>query len=328
MSRITTQPGGGCHVETRKIGSLDVSIVGLGCNNFGMRIDQDATTKVVDAAIDAGINFFDTADVYGGRGKSEEMLGVALGKRRDDVLIATKFGSPMSDDGQSQGGSARWIKQAVENSLKRLGTDRIDLYQQHVPDRDTPFDETLGALTDLVREGKVREIGCSNYAGKHIAKCNGISEDNGFAKWASAQNNYSLLERSIEPDVTDACSTYGLGILPYFPLASGLLTGKYRTKDDRPEGTRITLMAQAMPERAEATLSDENFAIIDKLRAFAEERGHSLLELAMSWLATKPVIASVIAGATKPEQAKANAEAASWRLTDDEMKSVDEISAK
>ena len=226
----------------------------------------------------------------------------------------------MSDDGQSQGGSARWIKQAVENSLKRLGTDRIDLYQQHVPDRDTPFDETLGALTELVNEGKVREIGCSNYAGKHIAKCNGISEDNGFAKWASAQNNYSLLERSIEPDVTDACATYGLGILPYFPLASGLLTGKYRTKDDRPEGTRITLMAQAMPERAEATLTDENFAIIDKLRAFAEERGHTLLDLAMSWLATKPVIASVIAGATKPEQVKANAEAASWRLTDDEMK--------
>jgi aryl-alcohol dehydrogenase-like predicted oxidoreductase len=315
-------------VETRKIGSLDVSIVGVGCNNFGMRIDQDATTKVVDAAIDAGINFFDTADVYGGRGQSEVMLGKALGSRRDDVLVATKFGSPMSDDGQSQGGSPRWIKQAVTDSLKRLGTDRIDLYQHHVPDREAPFDETLGALNDLVKEGKVREIGCSNYAGKHIAKCNGISEDNGFAKWASAQNNYSLLERSIEPDVTDACATYGLGLLPYFPLASGLLTGKYRTKDDRPEGTRITLMAQAMPERAEATLTDENFAIIDKLRAFAEERGHTLLDLAMSWLATKPVISSVIAGATKPEQVKANVDAASWRLTDDEMKAVDEISAR
>jgi aryl-alcohol dehydrogenase-like predicted oxidoreductase len=315
-------------VETRKLGGLDVSIVGIGCNNFGMRIDQDATTKVVDAAIDAGINFFDTADVYGGRGKSEEFLGTALGSRRDDVLVATKFGSPMSDDGQSQGGSARWIKQAVEDSLRRLGTDRIDLYQHHFPDRDTPFDETLGALNDLVQEGKVREIGCSNYAGKHIAKCNGIVEDKGHARFVSAQNNYSLLERSPEPDVVDACTTYGLGILPYFPLASGLLSGKYRTKEDRPEGTRITLMAQAMPDRADQVLTDENFAIIDKLRAFAEERGHTLLELAMSWLASKPVIASVIAGATKPEQVKANAEAATWRLSDEEMSSVNEISAR
>jgi aryl-alcohol dehydrogenase-like predicted oxidoreductase len=315
-------------VETRKIGSLDVSIVGVGCNNFGMRIDEAGTKAVVDAAIDAGINFFDTADVYGGRGQSEVFLGKALARRRDDVLVATKFGSPMSDDGQSQGGSPRWIKQAVEGSLKRLGTDRIDLYQHHFPDRDSPFDETLGALNDLVKEGKVREIGCSNYAGKHIAKCNGISEDNSFAKFVSAQNNYSLLERSPEPDVTDACAAYGLGFLPYFPLASGLLTGKYKTKDDRPEGTRITLMAQAMPERAEGVLTDENFAIIDKLRAFASERGHGLLDLAMSWLASKPLIASVIAGATKPEQVKANVDAASWRLTDEEMSAVDEISKR
>ncbi len=315
-------------METRKIGSLDVSIVGVGCNNFGMRIDQDRATEVVDAAIDAGINFFDTADVYGGRGQSEVMLGKALARRRDDVLIATKFGSPMSDNGQSQGASPRWIKQAVEDSLKRLGTDRIDLYQQHVPDRDTPFDETLGALNDLVTAGKVREIGCSNYIGKNIGKCVRISDENGWARFVSAQNNYSLLERSQEPDLIPACEEHGLGLLPYFPLASGLLTGKYRTKDDRPEGTRITLMAQAMPERAEATLTDENFAIIDKLRAFAEERGHTLLDLAMSWLASKPVIASVIAGATKPEQVKANVDAASWRLSDDEMRSVDEISAR
>jgi aryl-alcohol dehydrogenase-like predicted oxidoreductase len=315
-------------VETRKIGSLDVSIVGVGCNNFGMRIDQDATTAVVDAAIDAGINFFDTADVYGGRGRSEEMLGKALGSRRDDVLIATKFGSPMSDDGTKQGASARWIKEAVTDSLRRLGTDRIDLYQQHVPDRDAPFEETLGALNDLVTEGKVRAIGCSNYSGKNIAKCARISDENGWARFASAQNNYSLLERSQEPDLVPACEEHGLGILPYFPLASGLLTGKYRTKDDRPEGTRITLMAQAQPERAEATLTDETFAIIDKLRAFAEERGHTLLDLAMSWLATKRVIASVIAGATKPEQVRANADAAMWRLSDDEMRSVDEISAR
>jgi aryl-alcohol dehydrogenase-like predicted oxidoreductase len=315
-------------VELRKLGSLDVSVVGLGCNNFGMRIDQAGTQAVVDAALDAGINFFDTADVYGGRGKSEEFLGKALGARRDDVVIGTKFGSPMADDDQSQGGSPRWIKQAVDDSLRRLGTDRIDLYQHHFPDRDAPFDETLGALDDLVKEGKVREIGCSNYAGKHIDKCIGISEDKGLARWVSAQNNYSLLERSPETDVVDACERHGLGILPYFPLASGLLTGKYASKDDRPEGTRITLMAQAMPERAEGVLTDENFEIIGKLRAFAEEHGHTLLELAMSWLASKRVIASVIAGATKPEQVRANVDAATWRLSDDEMAAVDEISKR
>ncbi len=315
-------------MEMRKIGGLDVSVVGVGCNNFGMRIDEAQTKAVVDAAIDAGINFFDSADAYGGRGKSEELLGKALGSRRDDVLIATKFGSPMSDDGESQGGSPRWIKQAVEGSLKRLGTDRIDLYQHHFPDRDTPFDESLSALDDLVREGKVREIGCSNYAGKHIDKCIGISQDKGIARWVSAQNNYSLLERSAENDVLPACERHRLGFLPYFPLASGLLTGKYASKDDRPEGTRITLMAQAMPERAEQTLTDENFAIIGKLRAFAEEHGHTLLDLAIGWLASKPVISSVIAGATKPEQVRANVEGAAWRLADEEMRTVDELSSR
>ena len=314
-------------MEKRKLGSLEVSVVGLGCNNFGMRIDADATKAVVDACLDEGITFFDTADVYGGRGKSEEFLGKALGTRRDEVVIGTKFGSPMSDDGQSQGGSPRWVKQAVEDSLRRLGTDRIDLYQHHFPDRETPFDETLAALDNLVKEGKVREIGCSNYAGKHIAKCEGISADNGYAHFVSAQNNYSLLERSPEPDVVDACVHNGLGLLPYFPLASGLLTGKYRSKDDRPEGTRITMMAQAMPERADQVLTDEAFEKIGKLSAFAEEHGHTLLDLAMSWLASKPVIASVIAGATKPEQVKANVQAATWRLSDDEMAQVDAITA-
>jgi aryl-alcohol dehydrogenase-like predicted oxidoreductase len=315
-------------METRKLGGLDVSVVGLGCNNFGMRIDEAGTKRVVDAAIDEGINFFDTADVYGGRGNSEVFLGTALGSRRDEVLIGTKFGSPMADDGQSQGGSPRWIAQAVDDSLRRLATDRIDLYQHHFPDRDTPFDETLGALDELVRQGKVREIGCSNYAGKHIDRCIHISQDKAIARWVSAQNNYSLLERSPEPDVTDACQRHGLGLLPYFPLASGLLTGKYASKDDRPEGTRITLMAQAMPDRAEQVLTDENFAIIGKLRAFAEERGHTLLDLAMSWLASKPVISSVIAGATKPEQVRSNVRAASWRLSEDEMAQVDELSRR
>jgi aryl-alcohol dehydrogenase-like predicted oxidoreductase len=315
-------------VETKALGSLEISIVGLGCNNFGMRIDEAQTKAVVDACFDNGINFFDTADVYGGRGRSEEFLGKALGSRRDEAVIATKFGSPMSDDGTKQGGSPRWIREAVEDSLRRLGTDRIDLYQQHVPDRDTPFEETLGALNDLVAEGKVREVGCSNYSGKNLTKCVNLSRENEWASFVSAQNNYSLLERSPEPELTDACEALGVGILPYFPLASGLLTGKYTSKENLPEGARITMMAQAMPERAEAALSDENFEKIGKLRAFAEERGHTLLELAMSWLASKPVIASVIAGATKPEQVKSNAESAAWRLTPDEMDAVDEITKR
>lgn len=315
-------------METRKIGQLDVSIVGLGCNNFGMRIDEQKTKEVVDAAIEAGINFFDTADVYGGRGKSEEFLGKALGSRRDDVIIATKFGAPMSDDGKLGGGSSDYMRSAVEASLRRLGTDRIDLYQHHVPDRDTPFDQTLEALDALVSEGKVREIGCSNYSGKYIDKCIGISKNKGLARFVSAQNNYSLLERSIEPDVIDACERNGLGILPYFPLASGLLTGKYASKDDRPEGTRITMMAQAMPDRAEQVLTDENFEIIGKLKAFAEERGHTLLDLAISWLASRPVISSVIAGATKPEQVQANVEAAGWTMTEEELKQAGAIATR
>jgi aryl-alcohol dehydrogenase-like predicted oxidoreductase len=315
-------------METRKIGSLDVSLVGLGCNNFGMRIDEAATKAVVDACLDEGINFFDTADVYGGRGKSEEFLGKALGSRREEVLIATKFGSPMSDDGQSQGGSNRWITQAVEDSLRRLGTDRIDLYQLHAPDANTPQDETLSALDELVKAGKVREIGCSNFGSTLIDEAESISKDKGIARYVSVQNNYSLLERGVEKKVLPACERYGTGFLPYFPLASGLLTGKYQSKDDRPEGTRITLMAQAMPERAEQTLTDENFAIIGKLRAFAEEHGHTLLELAMSWLASRPVISSVIAGATKPEQVKANAASVNWKMTDDEMAQIGELAKR
>jgi aryl-alcohol dehydrogenase-like predicted oxidoreductase len=315
-------------METRRIGSLDVSVVGLGCNNFGMRIDEAQTEAVVDACLEAGINLFDTADVYGGRGKSEEFLGKALGSRRDEVVVATKFGAAMSDDGTMGGGSPGYIRKAVEASLERLGTDRIDLYQHHVPDRDTPFDETLGALNELVKEGKVREIGCSNYAGKHIDKCTGIARDAGQAQFVTAQNNYSLLERSLEGDVDAACERNGMSILPYFPLASGLLTGKYASKDDRPEGTRITMMAQAMPERAEGVLTDENFRIIDSLREFAAERGHTLLELAMSWLASKPVIASVIAGATSPEQVRSNVDSVSWKLSDQEMAEVNRLSAR
>jgi aryl-alcohol dehydrogenase-like predicted oxidoreductase len=312
-------------VETRKIGSLDVSIVGLGCNNFGMRIDEAQTKVVVDAALDEGINFFDTADVYGGRGRSEEFLGKALGPRRDEVLIATKFGSPMSDDGQSQGASGRWITQAVEDSLRRLGTDRIDLYQLHAPDADTPQEETLEALDGLVRAGKVREIGCSNFGSTLIDEAQSISSDKNIARYASVQNNYSLLARGVEKKVLPACERHGMGFLPYFPLVSGLLTGKYSSPDDLPEGTRIAMMAEAAPDRAKQLLTDENFAVIGKLRAYAEEHGRTLLKLAMSWLASQPVISSVIAGATKPEQVKANVDAADWRLNADELAQVGEL---
>lgn len=315
-------------METRKIGSLDVSIVGLGCNNFGMRIDEDRTKVVVDAAIEAGINFFDTADVYGMRGRSEEFLGKALGSRRDEVLIATKFGSPMADDGQSQGGSGRWIRQAVEDSLRRLGTDRIDLYQLHSPDANTPQEETLAALDELVRAGKLREIGCSNFGSTLIDEAQSVSKDKELARYASVQNNYSLLERGVEKKVLPACERHGMGFLPYFPLASGLLTGKYRSPDDLPEGTRLATMAQAIPDRAKQVLSDENFAIVGKLRAFAEEKGHTLLELAMSWLASRPVIASVIAGATNADQVKANVASVGWKMTDEEMDQVGELATR
>lgn len=315
-------------METRKIGSLEVSIVGLGCNNFGMRIDEDRTKVVVDAAIEAGINFFDTADVYGMRGRSEEFLGKALGSRRDEVLIATKFGSPMADDGQSQGGSGRWIRQAVEDSLRRLGTDRIDLYQLHSPDANTPQEETLAALDELVRAGKLREIGCSNFGSTLIDEAQSVSKDKELARYASVQNNYSLLERGVEKKVLPACERHGMGFLPYFPLASGLLTGKYRSPDDLPEGTRLATMAQAIPDRAKQVLSDENFAIVGKLRAFAEEKGHTLLELAMSWLASRPVIASVIAGATNADQVKANVASVGWKMTDEEMDQVGELATR
>lgn len=315
-------------METRKIGNLDVSIVGLGCNNFGMRIDEDRTKVVVDAAIEAGINFFDTADVYGMRGRSEEFLGKALGSRRDEVLIATKFGSPMADDGQSQGGSGRWIRQAVEDSLRRLGTDRIDLYQLHSPDANTPQEETLAALDELVRAGKLREIGCSNFGSTLIDEAQSVSKDKELARYASVQNNYSLLERGVEKKVLPACERHGMGFLPYFPLASGLLTGKYRSPDDLPEGTRLATMAQAIPDRAKQVLSDENFAIVGKLRAFAEEKGHTLLELAMSWLASRPVIASVIAGATNADQVKANVASVGWKMTNEEMDQVGELATR
>ncbi len=314
-------------MEYRNLGTsgLKVSTVGIGCNNFGMRIDADQTREVVHAAIDHGINLFDSADIYGGRGKSEEYLGQAIrGKDRSQLVIATKFANPMGEGDLMRGASRRYIMQAVEDSLRRLDTDYIDLYQQHVPDMDTPIEETLRALDDLVRQGKVRYIGSSNFAGWQIAEADWTARSEGLNRFVCAQNLYSLMDRRIEREVIPACERFGIGILPFFPLASGLLTGKYRRGEAPPAGTRMA----AWGERAQAALSDQNFEIVDRLTAFAERQGHTILELAMSWLASKPYISSVIAGATSPAQVAANAAAANWRLTEDEMTEVNELSAR
>ena len=310
------------NMRTKMLGSLEVSVVGLGCNNFGGRIDAARTAAVVNAAIDNGITLFDTADVYGGAGKSEELLGAALGQRRDEVFIATKFGMPMGPDGHA-GASRRWITQAVEDSLRRLGTDRIDLYQQHAPDNDTPIEETLGALDDLVKAGKVGEIGNSNFDATQIATADRYSRDRGLARFVSAQNYYNVLNRHVDKDVAPAAAELGLGILPYFPLANGLLTGKYRRGEVPPDGTRLSGLPS---DRAERVLSDKNFDKVEALEKIAADAGHTILELAIAWLATQPHVASVIAGATKPEQVTANAAAGAWILDDATLSAIDAIS--
>jgi aryl-alcohol dehydrogenase-like predicted oxidoreductase len=310
-------------METRKVGSLDVTLVGLGCNNFGMRIDEDQSAAVVHAALDTGINLFDTADVYGGT-RSEQYLGRALGSRRDEAVIATKFVAPIDDDPSHAGAGARWVAEAVEGSLRRLGTDRIDLYQQHGPDPNVPIEETLEALDKLVRAGKVREIGNSNFSGEQIDDAQAVSERSGFARFVSAQNHFNLLHRDPLRDVVPACVRDGLGILPYFPLASGLLTGKYRRGELPPEGTRLSQLPE---DRAARVMSDRNFDEVDRLTAFAAERDHTLLELAFAWLAAQPAVTSVIAGATKPEQVAANVSAVEWKLSDDDLAQLDDLLA-
>ena len=309
-------------MRTKLLGNFEVSVVGLGCNNFGMRCDEAQTAAVVNAALDAGITLFDTADVYGGRGKSEELLGKALSGRRDEVLIATKFGMPMGEDGE-QGASRRWIEQAVEDSLRRLGTDRIDLYQLHAPDQETPIEETLAALDALVKAGKVREIGNSNFDGAQIRAADDASQSGDVARFVSAQNYYNVLNRHVDNDVAPAASERGLGILPYFPLANGLLTGKYHRGEAAPDGTRLA----ALPaDRVDRVLSDKNFDKVEALEKLAADRGHTVLELAIGWLASQPHVASVIAGATKPEQVVANAAAGDWILDADTLAAVDQIS--
>ncbi len=311
-------------MDHRRLGDsgLKVSEIGLGCNNFGMRIDQEATNAVIDAAIEHGVTFFDTADVYGGRGKSEEMMGVALKGKRHQIVLATKFASPMGAP-DKQGGSRRYIMEAVEASLRRLQTDYIDLYQMHRPDPETPIDETLSALDDLVTQGKVRYIGNSNFSGWQIADADWTARDAHSARFVSAQNNYSLLERRVEHEVNPACERFGLGMLPYFPLASGLLTGKYRRGEDAPEGTRLA----AWGARGQQALNDKNFDRLEALSGWAAERGHTLLNLAFAWLLGHPVVSSVIAGATRPEQVAANAATAAWKLTPAEVEEVTKLAA-
>lgn len=313
-------------MEFRNLGDtgLKVSEVGLGCNNFGMRVDASGTAAVVAAALDGGINFFDTADYYG-HSQSEVYLGQALGKRRQEVIIATKFGLPMGDSPLDKGASRRYIMQAVEASLQRLNTDYIDLYQIHFPDPDTPIQETLAALDDLVHQGKVRYLGCSNFSGWQLADADWTAAAFGYAAFVSAQNQYSLLDRRAEKEVIPACEHFGLGLLPYFPLASGLLTGKYRRGQPPPEGTRLSNPSPAVT----TALSDANFDVVEALTRFAEERGHNLLELALCWLLSQPVVSSVIAGATAPEQVTGNISAAlNWRLTEEEMQVVAELSRR
>jgi aryl-alcohol dehydrogenase-like predicted oxidoreductase len=300
-------------METRKIGSLDVSLVGIGCNNFGGRIDEAATKAVVDAAIDAGVTLFDTADVYGGNGASETLLGKAIGSRRDQVVIATKFGMPMGEG--KAGGAPDYVRAACDDSLRRLGVDVIDLYQQHAPDAATPIDDTVAALQALKDAGKIREFGCSNFTPEMLDAASGF---------VSVQNELSLLRRRGDVDLVAACERNDLVILPYFPLASGMLTGKYRRNEEPPAGTRLGGMPA---ERREKALSDRVFDKVEALEAFATDRGHTLLELAMSWLAHLPRMGSVIAGATKPDQVRANAESVGWVLTPDERAAVDAITA-
>ena len=312
-------------MELRNLGrsGLRVSLVGLGCNNFGMRLDANQTADVVNAALDAGITLFDTADMYGSRGDSERFLGKALGAKRSEIVLASKFGMAMDDEGVKIGAARRYIMQAVEDSLSRLGTDWIDLYQLHQFDPLTPIDETLRALDDLIRDGKVRYVGSSNLPAWRSTEAEFIARELGTNKFISCQEEWNVLNRAIEQDVVPMMETYGLGMLPYFPLASGLLTGKYK-KDSMPEGARLT----DMPRFANrGYVTESNFAKVEKLENFANQRGHSVLELAFSWLAAQKVTGSVIAGATKPEQIKSNVSAANWKMTAEELAEIDELLA-
>lgn len=300
---------------------LTVSTVGLGCNNFGRRLDQDATTAVVRQALESGVTLFDTADIYG-IGASEELLGVALGPDRENIVVATKFGMDMQgSNGPDWGvrGSRRYIRKAVEASLRRLGTDWIDLYQMHRPDPQTPIEETLAALAELVHEGKVRYLGSSNFTGWQVVDADWTARAASTERFVSAQNEYSLLEREVEEEVVPACEHVGVGLLPFFPLASGLLTGKYRAGEAAPEGTRLA--------GQDSRLADADWDTLGRLEAYAAERGIRMIDVAIGGLAAQPGVASVIAGATKVEQVLDNVAAGSWEPSADDLLALDEITA-
>jgi aryl-alcohol dehydrogenase-like predicted oxidoreductase len=301
-------------LATRPLGDsgLEVSQVGLGCNNFGRRVDLEGTRAVVDAAIDAGVTFFDTADIYGG-GQSEELLGQVLEGRRDEVVLATKFGMDMHD-GKGPRGSADYIRQAAQNSLRRLRTDVIDFYWYHEPDGQTPITETLEALDELVRAGTVRAVGASNFNAEQIEEADTVARDHGFTRFSAIQNEYSLVVREAEEEVLPTCRRLGLGFVPYFPLASGLLTGKYRRGERGPEGARLS--------GRDEIASEAQFALVDSLTAFAEERGVSLLDVAIGALLAQDAVASVIAGATKPDQVRRNAQAGTWSPSPEDLEAL------
>jgi aryl-alcohol dehydrogenase-like predicted oxidoreductase len=292
---------------------IEVSVLGLGANNFGRRVDLEGTRRVVDAALDEGVDFLDTADIYGGRGSSEELLGQVLDGRRDRVVLATKFGMDMGD-GREDRGSADYIRGAVEASLRRLRTDVIDVYWYHRPDGITPIAETLGALDELVRAGTVRAIGCSNFDAAQLEEADRVARENGLARFVAVQNEYSLLRREIEREVVPAAERLGIAVVPYFPLAGGLLTGKYRRDEAAPEGTRL--------HGREDVATDAEWDTIERLGAYADERGLSLLDVAIAGLAAQPTVASVIAGATKPEQVRTNAQAVRWTPAEQDLSAL------
>ena len=305
-------------MRTRRLGTEgpQVSVIGLGCNNFGMRVDLEGTRAVVDAALDAGVTLFDTADIYGGHGGSESFLGEVLEGRRERVVLATKFGGDMGD-GANARGSRDYIRTAIDASLRRLRTDYVDLYQYHFPDSATPFEETFGALDELVREGKVRYVGHSNFEAAQVEEVDALARERSWARPVSAQNEYSLLRREVEQELLPVCERLGIGVLPYFPLASGLLTGKYGRGDPRPEGTRLS--------GRDEVFTDEKFDRIEALERYASERGLTLLQVAIGGLLGQPALVSVIAGATKPEQVRANVEAGQWEPSSDDLATLTDL---
>ena len=312
-------------MEFRPLGQSDlkVSAVGLGCNNFGLKLDQAGTNAVVSRALDLGINFFDTADVYeGGSGNSEVLLGAALGGRRSEVILGTKFGGAMNGPAPENGGSKEFILQAVESSLKRLGTDYIDLYQYHKPDGFTPIEETLRALEDLVQQGKVRYIGSSNFTGPQLKEAADCSSEHGLSAFVSAQNRYSLITRDIEQDLVPVCKALNVGVLPFFPLESGLLTGKYNAGREAPKGSRFDLWGDRI---ASTFMTESSLKILGRVEELCHRLSEDMVTVAMGWLAHKPCVTSVIAGATTPDQVEQNVRGGAWRPSPDALAELEDL---